>query len=102
MSEDQIHPLYIRDRVHVDRMLSKETPNNDDLIDLARLFIRYEDFLGSSDLKSDLAKILKLWGLDRDILNSKTKEIWSKGFVNSESTEEDVGSGFDTSDSTNL
>ena len=102
MEDEQIHPLYIRDRVHVDRMLSKESPNSDDLIDLARLFIRYEDFLGASDLKSDLFKILKNWDLDRDVLNSKTRQIWLDGFVNNESTEKDVGSGFDTSDSTNL
>ncbi len=98
MVEDQNHPLYLQDRDLTNRLISKETPNNNDLVDLARLFNRYEDFPGATDLKLDLEKILKLWKFNRDELNVKTRTIWNEGFRPTISSEEEVGSGFDTSD----
>ena len=57
--EGQNHPLYLMDRDHVNRLLAKEVPNDEDLIDIARLFIRYEGFPGAKDLQMDMKKILK-------------------------------------------
>ena len=101
MDKSQNHPLYQTDREHVDRLSSKYPPEDIDLIDLARLIIRYEDFEGADDLKVDMKKIMKKWNFNRDELEIKTREIWSNGFRPiSSPIAESLGSGFDTSDST--
>ncbi len=96
--EGQIHPLYLVDREHVNRLLAKEIPGDQDLINLARLLMRYEGFPGANDIQMDMLKTLKFWGLTKEELNSKTKKIWSTGFRPGSGSDEIVGSGFDTSD----
>ncbi len=96
--QDQNHPLYSIDRDLVDRLLAKMSPNDEDLVDLARLLNRYEGFPGAEDLQTDMAKALKMWGMNRDQLNSKTCKIWTSGFRPGQNGEEAVGSGFDTSE----
>ena len=98
-SQEQNHPLYAADRDHIDRLLAKVVPQTEDLVDLARLLIRYEGFQGAEDVKADMIKILKLWGLTQEALNAKTRNIWSDGFRSAESPKSSIGSGFDTSDS---
>ena len=101
MDQAQNHPLYPTDREHVDRLSARNPPEDVDLVDLARLIIRYEDFQGADDLKVDIQKIMKKWDLNREELEIKTREIWSNGFRPvSSPISESVGSGFDTSDST--
>ncbi len=97
-SQEQNHPLYVTDRDHIDRMLGKDIPEPEDLVDLARLLIRYEGFPGALDLQMDMKKLLDLWGMSRDSLNAKTRELWQKGFHPGHSAGEDIGSGFDSSD----
>ena len=97
-SNEQNHPLYRADRDHIDRLLAKELPQDEDLIDLARLLIRYEGFQGGEDIKSDMKRILKMWGLSHAALNARTRSIWSKGFRPGDSVGSSIGSGFDTSD----
>jgi len=98
LMQDQNHPLYSTDRNLVDRLLAKSSPNDSDLVDLARLLNRYEGFPGAENLQMDMAKALKLWRMTRDQLNSRTREIWSNGFRPGNNVEEVVGSGFDTSE----
>ena len=101
MDQVQKHPLYTTDREHVDRLSARNPPEDIDLVDLARLIIRYEDFQGANDLKVDIQKIMKKWNLNREELELKTRAIWSNGFrPTSSPIDESVGSGFDTSDST--
>ncbi len=99
---DQSHPLYSSDRDHVDRLLAKEVPQEADLVDLARLFMRYQEFPGAQDLKDDMIKTIHLWGLSVEDLNKKTREIWGKGYIpgisSPSSSGGTVGSGFDTAD----
>ncbi len=97
--KEQNHPLHTVDRDHIDRLLAKDLPEEADLVELARLFIRYEDFPGASDLKEDMDKVLKAWGQTRDSLNAKTREIWQSGFRPGVTRNNAVGSGFDTSES---
>ena len=97
--KEQNHPLYSIDRDHIDGLLAKELPEEGDIVDLARLFLRYEGFPGASDLQADMNKILKLWGMNRTILNEKARKIWGDGFRPGRNVEEGVGSGFDTEDS---
>ena len=96
--EGQNHPLYSVDRNNLDRLLSKEKPSDEDLIDLARLAIRYENFPGAQDLKMDMIKILKMWGFSKDELHNLTREIWQKGYRPDSSSSDVVGSSFDTSE----
>ena len=100
MNEAQNHPLYSTDREKIDRLCSIDSPESIDFVELARLLIRYQDFKGAEDLNSDMEKLLKKWSLNRNKLNAITRKIWSEGFrPTSSSSTEDVGSGFDTSDS---
>ena len=100
MSEAQNHPLYSTDRDNLDRLCGIDSPSSLDFVELARLLIRYQDFNGAEDINSDIEKLLKKWGLNRDKLEELTRKIWSEGFRPTSSTcPDNVGSGFDTSDS---
>ena len=46
MSNEQTHPLHATDKNIVDALISKEKPEDLDLINLARLINRYSDFPG--------------------------------------------------------
>ena len=101
MNETQNHPLYSTDRENLDRLCSIDKPTSNNFVELARLIIRYQDFKGAHDLNSDMEKLLKKWNLNRVKLEEITKKIWSEGFRPTNSMSPDnVGSGFDTSDST--
>ena len=99
--KDQNHPLYASDRDLVDRLLGKDAPSDLDVVDLARLIIRYEGFPGASDLQQDMMKTLRLWGISRESLNEMARKLWEKGFRPGQSSEESIGSGFDTADDVN-
>jgi hypothetical protein len=100
---DQSHPLYALDRDLVDSLLAVEAPADGQLVDVARLLMRYQGFPGARDIQDDLDKVLRLWGLSRDALHSRTREIWAGGFRPAPAgaatpAQEAVGSGFDTAD----
>ena len=100
MNEAQNHPLYLTDRENLDRLCAIDSPATIDLVELARLLIRYQDFIGAEDLNSDMEKLLKKWSIDREKLEGITRKIWADGFrPTSSSSTDNVGSGFDTSDS---
>ena len=61
--EGQNHPLYATDRDLVNRLVAKKNPAQEDLIDLARLFMRYDSFPGAKDIQMDMVKILKIFRL---------------------------------------
>ena len=101
MNEAQNHPLYSTDRENLDRLCSIDSPTSNNFVELARLIIRYQDFRGAEDLKSDMEKLLKKWSINRDKLEAITRKLWSEGFrPASHSSSDNGGSGFDTSDST--
>ena len=100
MNEAQNHPLYLTDRGNLDRLIGIDSPSSIDFVELSRLLIRYQDFKGAEDLNSDMHKLLKKWNLNREKLEEMTRKIWSDGFrPTSSASPENVGSGFDTSDS---
>ncbi|MEA5416556.1 DUF3288 family protein [Synechococcus sp. BA-132 BA5] len=95
--DDQNHPLHASDRETVDRLLAVEHPQDDHLVDAARLQMRYRGFPGAADIRDDLEKILRLWGLDVEALHGRTRAIWAAGFrPGAAPVAEAVGSGFDT------
>ena len=101
MNEAQNHPLYSTDRENLDRLCAIDSPTSNNFVELARLIIRYQDFRGAEDLNSDMEKLLKKWSINREKLEEITRNLWSKGFrPSSHSSSDNVGSGFDTSDST--
>tara|TARA_B100000700_G_scaffold198849_1_gene218739 strand:- start:200 stop:511 length:312 start_codon:yes stop_codon:yes gene_type:complete len=101
MKAAQNHPLYATDRENLDRLIGIESPSQHDFVELARLLIRYQNFKGAEDLNSDMDKLLKKWSLNRKNLEEITRKIWSEGFrPSSSSSPDNLGSGFDTSDST--
>ena len=97
MSNEQTHPLHATDRNIIDSLITKDKPEDLDLINLARLINRYTNFPGETEIKDDIEKILKFWKITKKQLFSETKSIWSKGFRPSNTNKDLVGSGFDTS-----
>ena len=97
MSNEQIHPLHKTDKDIIDSLITKEKPEDLDLINLARLMNRYIDFPGEIELKNDIKKTLKFWNITKNELFSETRKIWSKSFRPSSTNKDLVGSGFDTS-----
>ena len=100
---EQSHPLHALDRDVVDGLLAVQTPAAAQLVDAARLLMRYQGFPGARDLQDDLAKVLRLWGLSREELQERTRSIWASGFRPGPADpaapgQEAVGSGFDTAD----
>lgn len=95
--EAQVHPLHATDRALVDGLLAAEQPDEGQLVDLARLLIRYDSFPGAEDLRQDLAKTLRHWGLSREQLHERTRALWAAGYrPGMAAVAEAVGSGFDT------
>ena len=97
MSNEQTHPLHATDKKIIDILISKKIPQDFDLINLARLINRYDNFPGEIEMREDIEKTLKFWNLTRDNLFSKTKYLWSNNFRPSNTNKDLVGSGFDTS-----
>ena len=97
MSNEQTHPLHTTDKKIIDSLIIKKNPEDFDLINLARLINRYDNFPGEIEIKEDIKKILKFWNITQDILFSMTKKLWSSNFRPSNPTKDLVGSGFDTS-----
>jgi len=97
MSNEQTHPLHSIDKDIIDSLITKEIPDDLDFINLGRLINRYSNFPGETEIKNDIEKILKFWKISKNDLFSKTKNIWSKSFRPSNTKDDLVGSGFDTS-----
>ncbi len=68
------HPQYKADRAVVDGLMQGEMTDFN-LLELARMRIRYDGFPGADDIKRDLDKRLTSWGLTEDALFEKTREI---------------------------
>ncbi|MBD1870611.1 DUF3288 family protein [Oculatella sp. FACHB-28] len=73
-SKDQQHPLYKSDRDIINSLLAGE-PNDYNLVELARLRIRYRGFPGARDIQADLEKVLEQWQLSETALYEKTRQI---------------------------
>ena len=97
MGNEQTHPLHLTDKNIIDSLITKEKPEDLDLINLGRLINRYKNFPGETEIKNDIEKILNFWKLTKNELFSETKDIWSKCFRPSNTNKDLVGSGFDTS-----
>jgi hypothetical protein len=79
-SKDQQHPQYKADRQVVNQLLAGEA-NDYNLVELARLMIRYEGFPGARDIQTDLKKAMTRWQLTEAELFEKTRAIHQQGEV---------------------
>ena len=77
---EQKHPQEKRDRAIVDRLLRAE-PSEINLVELARLRIRYHNFPGARDIQQDLDLVLQQWQLEEEQLYEKTRQIHAMGKV---------------------
>jgi len=75
MSNEQTHPLHATDKNIIDSLITKETPDDLDCINLARLINRYTNFPGEIEIKDDIEKILKFWKITKNELFTITKNI---------------------------
>lgn len=79
--QDQQHPQYSRDRDIVSSLKRQDTPSEHNLAELARLYIRYQNFPGARDIQTDLAQLLKAWKLTEASLFEQTRQIHQVGQV---------------------
>lgn len=79
-NKDQQHPQWRSDRAIVDSLLTGQ-PNDYNLVELARLRIRYRSFPGARDIQKDLDKVLQQWGFTEANLYHKTRQIHAIGQV---------------------
>ena len=79
---DQKHPQNKKDRAIVNSLLQVESqPGDRELVELARLIIRYRDFPGARDIQQDLKTVLDRWELGEENLYRKTRAIHAEGTV---------------------
>ena len=79
-TKEQQHPQYKADREVVNQLLAGEDTDYN-LVELARLMIRYEGFPGARDIQTDLKKALNRWQLTEEALFAKTRAIHQQGDV---------------------
>ena len=81
----------------VDRLLRVQSPQDQDLVDGARLLQRYRNFPGAEDIRNDLGRTLKTLGLSQASLYQRSRAIWAGGFQPNLAVDDGlVGSGFDS------
>ena len=79
---DQKHPQNKKDRATVDNLLATTSkPSDRELVELARLIIRYRDFPGARDIQRDLQVVLNNWQLEEEELYRQTRVIHANGMV---------------------
>ncbi|MFW6358654.1 MAG: DUF3288 family protein [Chroococcales cyanobacterium] len=77
---DQQHPQEKRDRQIIDLLL-QEQPTEINLVELARLRIRYNHFPGAREIQKSLDMLLNKWQLTEEELFEKTRQIHSEGNI---------------------
>ncbi|MGL6340952.1 MAG: DUF3288 family protein [Waterburya sp.] len=79
---EQKHPQSKNDRATVNDLLQVQlNPSELDLVELARLIIRYRDFPGARDIQRDLQVVLDNWQLTEAELYTQTRAIHATGMV---------------------
>ena len=82
LNVEQKHPQDKKDRITVDHLLKVQSdPGDRELVELARLIIRYRGFPGARDIQQDLQTVLNTWQLTEEELYTKTRAIHAKGTV---------------------
>ena len=77
-NKDQIHPREKKDQEIVERLL-QESPNDNNLAEVARLRIRYGGFPGARNIQRNLDIVLQRWKLTEEGLFELTRQIHAEG-----------------------
>lgn len=75
-TQEQKHPREKSDRAVLETLLQGQ-PNNYNLLELARLIIRYRGFPGARDIQQGLQQVLQNWQLTEEQLYQKTRQIYA-------------------------
>ena len=98
MSNEQTHPLHATDKNIIDSLITKKKPEDFDLINLARLINRYDNFPGEIEIKEDIKKTLKFWKISQNMIFFLRLRNYGQIILGPQiQTKDLVGSGFDTS-----
>lgn len=91
------HPMYNTDRAIVDRLSSKplDELSNADIVNAARLLIRYNGLSDGKDIRGDIVLALHKWNKTPNQLHIKSREIWQSGWRPGNVDQEEIGSGAD-------
>lgn len=92
---ERSHPLYAQDRAIVDRLLAAQEPSDLDIVDCARLLMRYLGYPGAPDIQEDLARAVSRWRMDTPELYARSRRIWASGYRPTVDATAEVGSGAD-------
>ena len=93
-----VAPLHQQDWEIIKAFPTDANPSHQNLIDAARLLLRYEGAQASADLYELITSAIAAWGLDRESLFAKTRALWNSGWQPSTTAEPQasgVGSGAD-------
>ena len=91
------HPMLNSDRDIVSRLASKplEELTNEDIVNAARLLIRYDGIPSCENLRGDIILALHNWNKTPNQLHIKAREIWQSGWRPGQLNDDEVGSGAD-------
>lgn len=102
MSELQPHlkkagaALYSTDLALVREIAERNTPTDQDVTDIGRLFMRYIGSVDTEEIKHSIDEVLTAWGMERDDVMQRCRKLWQSGWRPGQSTDEiTVGSGAD-------
>ena len=89
--------MYDTDRAIVGRLSSKplEELTNADIVNAARLLIRYNGVSDGKDIRGDIVLALHKWNKTPNQLHIKSREIWQSGWRPDNVDQEEIGSGAD-------
>lgn len=87
----------------VKEIAERNTPVDQDVIDIGRLYMRYCTTIDTEEmtpqeleLVASLKGVIKAWGMERDDVMQRCRKLWQSGWRPGQSTEEiTVGSGAD-------
>lgn len=75
---EQQHPQEQSDRQILEQ-LTDELPTAENLAEVARLLIRYQNFPGAQGVQKKLATIMQQWNLNKEALFAQTRKLYSDG-----------------------
>jgi hypothetical protein len=78
--QEQQHPQEKPDREIVNHLLKSE-PEDLNIVECARLRIRYRGFPGARDIQRDLELVLQQWNLSEEELFDRSRNLHAKGHI---------------------
>ena len=88
--------LYSTDLALVKEIAERNTPTDQDVTDIGRLYMRYISSVDTDELKALITSVVTAWGMERRDVMERCKQLWQSGWRPGQSTDEiTVGSGAD-------